>query len=333
MAMQSTTNPADVADRLQKHFSKKLLHHAINTLVMDQFALLADLPKNAGSKEIAWFRRGEASTSDIQTLTEGVAITTFREIALTRITATLVQRGEAAKISDVLRLIDMFEPLQQNIQQMGEDAALDADTIARNSIITGQADANSGQERFAGVPPTGDSSDDFGTLSGLSTAAGKITRPLALGAITQLRVNKAPKINGYYVSVICPQVAHDFVQDPDWLEGSKYSDIQRLWKGEIGMLDGVKYVEHTNPFRETVYGTYAAAGAVYSTLFLGRDAYGVPKLAGTGSPFKPSVIINDKPDKSDPLGQFIVAGWKAFYVGKLLNTNFVVNVRSKSTFA
>lgn len=335
MAMTTTSNPADVANRLQIYFSRKLLQHAINTLRLNEFGQQADLPKNQGSKEIRWFRKRRAKTDDVVALTEGVPISTFTEVEMEPITATLAQFGEATKISDILRMIDIFNPLNENIATMGEDAALHADTITRNAIIAGMLNSNNPNERFAGVANTGVSATDFATLVAAQAADAKLTRAAALGAVTRLksRACMAPRIGAEYICLVPAELTHDLAQDKDWLEAAKYSNVQALYKGEIGKLDGVRYIEHTNPFVEsTTYGTFNGAGGIYSALFFGRDFFGVPKLAGTSSPWKPQVIINDKPDKSDPLNQFVTAGWKVFWQAKLLNNLFGVVLRAKTTF-
>jgi len=183
------------------------------------------------------------------------------------------------------------------------------------------------------VTGTLDSSVDFTSLLGLSAENAKMTRGVALGAITTLKVNKTPKINGSYIAVIPPAISHDLQQDQVFLDAFTRSDISALRRGELGTVDKVMYVEATNPFQEDVYKTHSSSGSIYTSLFFGKNAYGVPKLAGTNSPWKPSIIINDKPDKSDPLNQYCTAGWKAFWAAKLLNSNFICAVRSKTTYA
>lgn len=348
MAMTTTGNPADVANRLQTYFSKKLLEHAKHTLRLSEFGMKGELPANSGSKTIRFFRKREADSSQVGKLTEGVAIATFTEAALTYVDATLIQVGEATKISDVLQMIDIFPALKMNIESMGEDCALKCDDMCRNAIVSNAAIAAHGligtettlynsnglSERFAGVSNTLNSATDFGAFNSLSAANAKITRARALGCVTQLATKKAPKINGKYVGLISPEVKHDFMQDGDVLAAFQQSTPDRLWKGQLGDVDGVTYVEATNPFREgATYGTYSASGANFTTLFLGKDAFGVPKLGGTASPWSPSVNILNKADKSDPANQFALAVWKAFYTAILLNANFVVAFRSKSTFA
>ena len=126
------------------------------------------------------------------------------------------------------------------------------------------------------------------------------------------------------------------MNDDDWLEAHKYSDVKPLYKGEAGSLHGVRIVEATNPHREDgdsgAKGTFAAAGNIFSTIITGANSYGVPALAGD-SPMSPKIVVADTPDKSDPLNQLTTIGFKLFYVAKALNTNWFIVHRSKSAYA
>jgi N4-gp56 family major capsid protein len=341
MATQTLTNPADVANRLQTYFSRKMLDPIENTLVLDQFAVTEDLPANLAAKSIRFYRRRQAG-QNASALTEGTPINTFTETASGYIDCTLAQRGEAAKLSDILQWTDIFNWLNQNVETLVEDAALDFDTLTRNSIISGLNNSNGNYERFSGVQNTGNSATDFASLNGLSPAAGaSFSRNAALACATQLMSHKVPRLNGGYVGVLPPQVMHDVRKDPNWLLSAQYQDKSALYKHEVITLDGIRYVEATNPFIESAYGTFNANGSIFSTLILGRGAYGTPKLTKTTSPMKPQIIINNRPDKSDPLNQFTTLGWKAYWGAVALITNLAVGddpphyciYRAKSTFA
>jgi N4-gp56 family major capsid protein len=340
MATQTLTNPADVANRLQTYFSRKLLDPIENTLVLDQFAQTEDLPANMAAKTIRFFRRRQAG-ANANPLTEGVAIAAYAEVASGYVDCTLSQRGEAAKLSDILQWTDIFNWLNQNVDTLVEDAALDFDTITRNAIVTGLNNSNGNYERFSGVQNTGNSAADFTSLAGLSPAAGaSFSRNAALACATQLMSHKVPRMNGGYVGVLPPQVMHDVRKDPTWILSAQYGKQETLYKHEVITLDGIRYVEGTNPFVESVYGTYNSAGSIFTTMIIGRGAYGTPKLTKTTSPMKPQIIINNKPDKSDPLNQFTTLGWKAYWGAVALITNLAVGddpphfvlYRSKSSF-
>lgn len=331
----ATTTQSTLTDLYQTFFSKQLLDHAVQALILDQFGVAADLPKNKGSLTIRWFRPGVADASQVQTLVEGTPISTFRNVTYAYVEATLAQYGEAAKITDVVTLTGLFDALKQSIQTMGEDCALFADTTVRN-VLSHQTPGTGLSKRYAqGLA-------NFAAVVAATNANAKLVATDILDGVTGLRVNRAPLIGGAYVLAICPQVLRDVVRDDDLLKVAQYQDKTMISKAEIGMAHGARIVLHTNPFTEdetegTHASSFSAAGSnttgfIYSSYLLGRGAYGISKLQGTQSPFKPSVIINDKPDKSDPLNQFMTAGWKSFFAAKTLNQNYGYCIRSKATW-
>lgn len=322
MAVTSTTT---LANTYRTHFSKKLLQHAVQELRKAEFAKQAELPANMGSKVIRFFQPGVADATSVGALDEGVAPTTFRDVTYSYVDVTLVQYGEVAKITDIVDMTGLFDALQQSIKTMGEDCALHADEIIRN-VIAHQTTGLT--KRYAqGLA-------DFAALVAASTANGRFVTADLLDACTRLKINRAPRIGGRYVAIAPPQVTRDLQRDDDWLDAAKYSNVQALYKGEVGMIYGVRVVEDTNPFIESdTLGTYASAGGIFSTFVVGEGAYGCPKLAGTQSPWTPKVTILDKADKSDPLNQTKLVGWKSFWAAKVLNANFGVTIRSKSGFS
>lgn len=53
----------------------------------------------------------------------------------------------------------------------------------------------------------------------------------------------APRINGYYVGIIHPDVSYDLMSDPKWVNVKTYSDPDGIYEGEIGRIEGVRFVE------------------------------------------------------------------------------------------
>jgi N4-gp56 family major capsid protein len=321
----AVTTQSTLTSQYQTYFSTKLLDYAIQNLVLDQFALKAELPKNRGDQTIRFYRPGVADNTQVQALTEGTPIATFRNISYTTVDVTLVQYGEAAKITDIVTMTALLDVLKQTITTMGEDCALHADTIVRNTLshqTTGLT------KRYSG------GAANFAGLVALSNANGKITGADVLDAVTALQVARAPLAGAAYACMICPQVQRDLLRDTDIIDPAKYQDKSVIAKGEVGMAWGARIITHTNPFIEdTTEGTYANSGnKIYSSYIVGRGAYGTPKLAGTQSPLKPSLIINDKADKSDPLNQFMTAGWKSYWAASTLNAAFGVTLRSRAVF-
>lgn len=378
-AQITTTAPADFANRQQKYFSRQLMEALKFNLKLADYCTQKELPANSAANSIRFFRprralRGTATTGPRQ-LTEGVPLTPQTPgAAVGYVDCTLQQRGDATSLSDIVRAIDLFDTLAINSKTMGADAALDIDGLLSHAIVShaGVADLNgtpnpipAGQttmfnsntsfERFAGIVNTLNSLTDFNSLAAATNSNSKLTRTANLGMVTRLKgiggVPGVPMIGGKYKAIIPPEVMADLRQDQTWVTAATYNNTKNIgidrWV-EFD-LDGCSFVEAQNPFMETTgnYGVYSpdAAGAVvnniYSCIYMGAEAMGVPKLSGmrAGSdPYAPSLIVLDKPDKSDPANQITTLAWKAYYMGVLLWTNEATDLphlgvlRCKTTF-
>lgn len=314
-----------LSSQLQALLSKQMIQGLKNTLQLEQFANRSSLPKAAGKNSISFFRRPTASATNVQSLVEGTAISTFRTYAYTKVDCGLSQYGEAAQISDIMLATELLDNMQNLTITFGEEAALKADTVCRDQL----ASSTGLTARYSG------GATDITTLNNLDTNAGRLTVTDMLDGATALRIALAPTVKGSYNAVLAPQTARDVVQDSQWLNAKYYSDVKDLYSGEIGEIFGVRCVWGTNPFRESSssgLGVYDAAGTMYTTFILGRDAFGVPALAGD-SPWSPSIMMVTKPDSGNPLLQYVTAGWKLWYgCTTLVNTSGIA-LRSKTLYA
>lgn len=309
-----------LSNEYQNWFSKELLKYAVQELRLNEFAEESSLPKNVGGKSVSFFRYGVAASSNVQTLAEGVTPSTTRDLALTKIDVNLVQYGEVCVVTDILSMTELFDALSQGVRSMGEDAALKADDLSRDELVS------------AGTKRYGQNNADFAALAAGSASSGKYLALDVLDMATRLKINRGKMFGNGYVLVAPPHVTRDVQNDDNWIWADRYAGSQKIFKGELGMLNGTRYVEATNPFIEgAVEGTYDANGSIYSSMMLAKGAFGVTKLAGD-SPAKPRVMIVKGASKSDPLDQVWKAGWKAFYAAKSLNEAWYRVYKTKSGF-
>ena len=163
-------------------------------------------------------------------------------------------------------------------------------------------------------------------------------------AVRYLKVMNAPKINGYYAGIIHPDCSFDLMSDPKWVNVKTYSDPDGIYEGEIGRIEGVRFVEtseakvftHAGKDYETGTTTQgvttpkASARDVYSTLILGADAYGVTEITGGG--LEHIVKQLGSAGTADPLNQRATAGWKATKVAERLVEAYMIRIETCSTF-
>lgn len=341
-------NTTLVANSIQPVYSKKLLEKAVPLTRRVDYAQLEELPAAAGATSIRFFRPPAPDlTADgaPAPLTEGTAPTTYRTITLAIVDVALSQRGQVTRISDVTNTVGLLKYLDMAIELMGEEFALDVDTFIRNITVRGIATTTTGatdlskglSRRYA------QATGNFANLAAATTANGCLVPQDLLDSMVQLKLQRAPTFGGEYVALVAPQLSRDILNNAEFREVVRTNYADRIFKGEVGRFYNCRIVEETNPFTEDeTEGTYAAtldtggtntSGLIYTAQILGKGAYGTVNMKKMGASMKkPQVVINTKPDKTDPLGQWITAGWKAFSAATTLNPAWGVNLRAKSRF-
>jgi len=356
------TLSSDLSSQYREHFESQLLTYAVQATRKAEFGQKAPLPKGVGSKQISFFKYGAPDAGQIKDLTDASANETLastvyspidvfsatagdsmpnasgvRQLSLSKVTATLQQIGQVVVISDVLNNTEFLNSLSQATKANGEDAALKCDEIVRNHIMRTVAGGGGAANLTSNAETAGANT----LFAGANTSLASASLPVmvasdVLDVMTQLRINRAPEINGGYVCVAAPQVLRDIMRDSDWLNAATRSNVSALYNGEAGSLYGVRFVEDTQPWRTGVsvdnHDTYSASGTAFGSIFLGGEAFGVPALSGD-SPMSPSIQIVDTPDKKDPLNQVITVGFKTMYTAKTLTTGYYIRFFSTTGYA
>ena len=156
----------------------------------------------------------------------------------------------------------------------------------------------------------------------------KLTVAAVFRAVRTLKKGLAKPIDGSYVAIIHPDVAYDIMTSDQWLDVHKYSNATEIYNGEIGKIGGCRFVETTEA------KIFAGAGEgsidVYSTLFLGANAYGVTEVTGGG--LEHIVKQLGSAGTADPLNQVASVGWKATKTAEILVQPYMVRVETGSTF-
>jgi len=319
-----TTGTDNLDAQFQTYFSKELLEYITKSLQLVQFANKAPLPARAGAKDVKWFRYDEPSTSGITTLsTEGGTSITERAITLEEVTATLVQYGQVISLTDILQLTELFNHMEQSVRISGQDAALHADSIVRDKLA---ATGTGKQERAA------NGLANHAAVIAAAAADAEVEFNDLLDCATQLRTNNTSTIGGSYVAVAAPEVISDLMKTGGWQNAASYSDVDALYRGEVGKLWGNRILSTTNPYRSTTQYTYSATGTAFSTFVFGANAFGVTDIASQ-SPYGPKVMIADGPDKGDPLNQLTKVSMKTYYAAAVLQPKYCVEMYSQTTFA
>ena len=312
----NVTTDSGLSAENKTFYDRTLLESAKPNLIHSQFGQKRPIPKNGGKK--IEFRRYGALPKALTPLTEGVT-PDGRKLTVTSIEAEVHQYGDYVALSDVLDLTAIDNNVLEATKAIGNQAGLTLDTITRNIL---QAGTN-----VQYCPKVGASGTTAVTSRADIDATCKLTVDEIKKAVATLKANNVPKINGSYVAIIHPYAAYDLMSDPNWEEMHKYTSAENMYEGEIGRIAGVRFVESS----EALIVKTSTNPAVFCTLVLGENAYGITEVTGGG--LKTIIKQLGSAGTADPLDQRSTVGWKAMQTAEILQQNYMIRIESGGAFS
>ena len=312
----NVTTDSGLSAENKTFYDRTLLESAKPNLIHSQFGQKRPIPKNGGKK--IEFRRYGALPKALTPLTEGVT-PDGRKLTVTAIEAEVHQYGDYVALSDVLDLTAIDNNVLEATKAIGNQAGLTLDTITRNIL---QAGTN-----VQYCPKVGASGTTAVTSRADIDATCKLTVDEIKKAVATLKANNVPKISGSYVAIIHPYAAYDLMSDPAWEEMHKYTTSDNMYEGEIGRIAGVRFVESS----EALIVKTSTNPAVFCTLVLGDNAYGITEVTGGG--LKTIIKQLGSAGTADPLDQRSTVGWKAMQTAEILQQNYMIRIESGGAFS
>lgn len=316
-----------MSPEMKEFYDTELLENYRVEEVYAQFGKRQTLPKNHKGT-VEWRKFNTFAKASV--LTEGV-IPTGQTFGMSNVTGNIAQYGTYTAISDKLELRAYDDIIMGATEEMGASAAETQEYLIRNALLVGtnvlycdNIDKDTGA--FKSTPTT------CATM-GADTANGYalLTPAMVNKAVTILKKNRVPKINGRYYAVVHPSVAHDLRETEGWIEAHKYASPDELYNGEIGELHGVRFIE--NAYAPVLGGeTYKnkSGGVTYATYFFGKDSFGIIDPEGGAL----EMIVHDKGEIGGPLDQFSTIGYKFESNGAtILYQERLLRVMSCSSFS
>ena len=312
----NVTTDSGLSAENKTFYDRTLLESAKPNLIHGQFGQKRPIPKNGGKK--IEFRRYGALPKALTPLTEGVT-PDGRKLTVTAVEAEVHQYGDYVALSDVLDLTAIDNNVLEATKAIGNQAGLTLDTITRNIL---QAGTN-----VQYCPKVGASGNTAVTSRADIDATCKLTVDEIKKAVATLKANNVPKISGSYVAIIHPYAAYDLMSDPNWEEMNKYTNAENMYEGEIGRIAGVRFVESS----EALIVKTSTNPAVFCTLVLGENAYGITEVTGGG--LKTIIKQLGSAGTADPLDQRSTVGWKAMQTAEILQQNYMIRIESGGAFS
>lgn len=300
----------------QNFYDRNLLVRAVSNFVHTRWAQQRDIPQNMG-EQIKFRRYGNLSAATTP-LSEGVT-PSGSQLSVTDITATPLQYGDYVTLTDYVNFTTLDPLLTETSEILGDQAGDTLDQLTRDVLVAGST------VQYASTA----------TQRSEVTSAMTLTVAEVREAVRTLEENKAKMImeqidaeDAYntvpigraYVGIIHPRTLYDLKGETGFVPVVKYPSQTNVMEDEKGAVDDVRFVSSPNA---KVFSSAGAASAdVYATMILGRDAYGISRIAGKAL----ENIIKPLGSGEDPLNQRATSGWKATFVAKRLNESFMVRI-------
>lgn len=318
------TNKAVIPDEVSNFYDRTLLDRAVASFVHTRWAQVRDIPKNAGTLTIK-FRRYANLTAATTALTEGVT-PSGSALSVTDITAVVAQYGDFVTVSDVVDYSSKDMVLMEAAEIMGDQAGDTLDQLTRDVLAAGTSVSYSGT----------------GNTANADVAAGDVIDKADItAAVTTLKLNNAKKItrmiepstgiatvplNSTYIGIVHPSISSTLRTLSGWTDVQNYPSQKGVMPNEIGSIEEVRFIETTNA--KIFSGEGTGSIDVYGTLILAMHAYGTTRISGEA--MENIVKPLGSGGSADPLDQRATSGWKATFVAKILNDNYMTRIVSAS---
>lgn len=307
----------DLSPEIKTYYDKQLIRNAEPALVHDQFGVKRPIPRGGG-KTIE-FRRFSPLPRALTALTEGVT-PDGTNLNVTKLIASVEQYGAYVTISDVLDLTAIDPIIEEATQLLGAQAGETLDVITRDVL-------HGGVNVMYAPKVAADGTETEVLLRSDLDATSTLTVKTINLAVARLKENNTkPLDDGYFVAIVHPNVSCDIMNSEGWLEAHKYANPENIYRGEIGRIGGVRFVEST--LAKITAGEASGGLSVYSTLVIGKNAYGVTEINGGG--LEHIVKPKGSGGTSDPLNQRSTTGWKAIKTAERLVEEYMIRIEHTS---
>ena len=317
--MQTITNVASqnqLSAEDKTFYERTLIERLLPELNFYRDARKKKLPKNQG--RTVNFRKFNSLTAPSSSLTEGVT-PDGNDLNVTTITATVNQEGDWVLVSDLIQMTGIDPVITETSELLGEEAAEVVDTRIQTELSKGT------NVFFAGGATT---------RAGLEAASTKYLTATDIKKIVKKLKNANAKrfADGYYHMIIDPDIAYDLMSDAAWVDVTKYCQPDKMEKGELGKMHGMKFFETTNL---SVVDSSSSGSKidVHIAYAYGKDSYDCIDLEGGAG--KPEIIVkpNGASGTADPLNQRASVGWKSCFTSVITQPLALVRVETGISYA
>jgi len=334
----STTSSLD--NLLPSYLEKRMIARLVPVERFYQFGEKRPLPKGQGTTMTfnGWTNLAAASS----TLTEGTP-NSLVALSSRKVTATIAQYGRGVKVTDLAGITTITDVIRGAVDILSTSAALSLDNVCQLAIfknVIAQVGTNADTKAkilsawmstlasaFSANTGTDNNSNQFGlpfvfgaSVSRLSavnkaapTASARMSRYSIAKTVDAIRsLDGLPMADGFFTGIAHPKALTTLRRDVTWQDWNKYlHSKETMYKGEVGEVEGVRFVQSTNVPRYAV-----AAHSVNLSVIFGQNCYAVTQLDGGIK----MMVKNPGPSSTDnPFDSYSTIAYKLNAVAAVIN--------------
>lgn len=228
----TATGYVTIPEAVRDFYSKEVLFQAQPRLRFLQFAKVKEDLTAVRGKSIVFVKYDNLAGGG-QILEDEILVP--QGMSTSEIIVPVYEQANSIQVTEYLLRTSLLDVLGDSSKLLANNMALTLDAQFRD-VVLGTTNIVYGGQGTA-TPPTGASG--LVPNDGLDTATIK-------DAVEILANNNAPRFqNDYYVCFASPHQLRQLRDDNNWIEAHKYMGRRQLYLGEVGMYEGVIFIETT----------------------------------------------------------------------------------------
>lgn len=260
-AIANSGGYTSIPEAVRDFYSREVLFQAQPRLRFAQFAKVKRDLQAIRGKSIVFVKynnlTGGGSLEEDDVLTP-------EAMSTAEVVVPVKEQGNSTQVTEYLLRTSLLDVLGDASRLLANNMAVVLDGQFRDTVLqTTNVIYGNGKKSLAALTAT----DYFNTIT-------------VKDAVELLATNNAPRINGdFYVCIAHPHQLRTLRDDKEWIEANVYMGRRQLYIGEVGMYNGVIFVETTQmPVLDSTkilekYGFGATIMTGYEAVFFGENAY------------------------------------------------------------
>lgn len=260
-AIANSGGYTSIPEAVRDFYSREVLFQAQPRLRFAQFAKVKRDLQAIRGKSIVFVKYNNLTGGG--SLEENDVLTP-EAMSTAEVVVPVKEQGNSTQVTEYLLRTSLLDVLGDASRLLANNMAVVLDGQFRDTVLqTTNVIYGNGKKSLATLTDT----DYFNTVT-------------VKDAVEILATNNAPRINGdFYVCIAHPHQLRTLRDDKEWIEANVYMGRRQLYIGEVGMYNGVIFVETTQmPVLDFTkiqekYSSGATITTGYEAVFFGENAY------------------------------------------------------------